>query len=141
MSQEHAKLEDSGAGRDLASDAGGETEGSVARARGPLEPGQPTATFDQVADALRTVYDPEIPVNIYELGLIYRLDIAPDGRIAIDMTLTAPGCPVAGTLPQNVADAAAGVEGAGEVEVRLVWDPPWTPDRMSDDAKLALDIA
>jgi FeS assembly SUF system protein len=95
---------------------------------------------DTVIEALRTVYDPEIPVNIYDLGLIYDLEIASDGDVTIRMTLTAPGCPVAGTMPGMVADAVAGVEDVGEVEVTLVWTPPWTPDRMSDDAKLALDM-
>jgi FeS assembly SUF system protein len=93
-----------------------------------------------VADALRTVHDPEIPVNIYDLGLVYRLDIAENGNVAIDMTLTAPACPVAGTMPGLVADAVAAVPGVGEVVVTLVWDPPWTPDRMSDDARMVLDI-
>ncbi len=96
------------------------------------------ASEESVIEACRTVYDPEIPVNIYELGLIYAIVIAADGNVKIDMTLTAPGCPVAGILPQQVADAAAGVPGAGEVEVTLVWEPAWTPDKMSEDARLAL---
>ncbi len=93
-----------------------------------------------VIDALRCVYDPEIPVNIYDLGLIYRLDIAADGSVSIDMTLTAPACPVAGAMPGAVADAVASVAGVGEVEVRLVWEPPWSQDRMTEDARLALDL-
>ena len=146
MEQEHAKMSDGPDLREYAPSVGESaaeagTEGTVARAGAPLEPGTAPASFDAVADALRTVYDPEIPVNIYELGLIYRLDIGPDGKVDIDMTLTAPGCPVAGTLPTSVAEAAASVEGTGEVEVRLVWDPPWTPAKMSEDAKMALDIA
>jgi len=86
------------------------------------------------------VYDPEIPVDIYELGLIDKLDIADNGNLRIEMTLTAPGCPVAGILPQQVADAAASVDGIGEVEVYLVWDPAWDVEKMSEDAKLALGI-
>ena len=90
--------------------------------------------------AMKTVYDPEIPVDIYELGLIYRLEAKPDGDVEVDMTLTAPACPVAGELPQWVADAVATVEGTGLVTVQLVFEPPWTPERMSDEARLALDM-
>lgn len=81
-----------------------------------------------------------IPVNIYDLGLIYRLDIGKDGNVSIDMTLTAPACPVAGTMPGTVAEAVAAVAGVGEVEVELVWEPPWSQDRMTEDARLALDL-
>ncbi len=116
------------------------TEGDLTRTGKPLEAGTAAATWDAVADALRTVYDPEIPVNIFELGLIYRLDIAGDGKVEIEMTLTAPACPVAGTLPGQVADTVARVPGVGEVEVKLVWEPPWTPQRMSADARMVLDI-
>jgi FeS assembly SUF system protein len=98
------------------------------------------ATADEVTASLRTVYDPEIPVNIYDLGLIYRMDIDGRGDVKIEMTLTAPACPVAGAMPGRVAEAVAATEGVGEVEVALVWDPPWTRDRMSDEAKLALDM-
>lgn len=96
------------------------------------------ASEEEVIEALRTVYDPEIPVNIFELGLIYERKIEADGSVKITMTLTAPACPVAGILPQQVADAVAAVPGVGEVEVELVWDPPWEPGRMSEDAKMAL---
>lgn len=116
------------------------TEGT-ATAGEPLQPGETVADRDTVIEALRTVYDPEIPVNIYDLGLVYDLEVADDGTVKVEMTLTAPACPVAGELPQWVADAVAGVEGTGEVEVSLVWDPPWTPERMSEDAKMLLDIA
>ena len=95
---------------------------------------------EKVVEALRTCYDPEIPVNIYELGLIYDYRIATDGAVCIDMTLTAPGCPVAGVLPGHLAQTVAGVEGVGPVEVELVWDPPWTPDRMSEAARLELNM-
>ena len=100
----------------------------------------PVAEKAAVADALRTVYDPEIPVNIYELGLVYDIDIDANGGCVIRMTLTAPGCPVAGILPGQVAEAAASVDGIGEVAVQLAWDPPWTPDMMSDVAKVELDM-
>lgn len=94
----------------------------------------------EILEAIQTVYDPEIPVNIYELGLIYGVKINGNGNIYIEMTLTAPGCPVAGELPGWVAEAVAEVEGAGVVEVTLVWNPPWTADMMSEDAKLALGM-
>jgi FeS assembly SUF system protein len=94
-----------------------------------------------VVAALKTVYDPEIPVDIYELGLIYDIGIEPEGKVAIKMTLTAPGCPVAGTMPQMVEDAIrAKVPGANEVEVELVWDPPWDFTRMSEAARLELNM-
>lgn len=112
----------------------------IATAGEPRLEGSPLASREDVIEALRTVHDPEIPVNIYELGLIYRLDLGDSGDVAIEMSLTAPGCPVAGELPGQVADAVAAVEGVGIVEVRLVWDPPWTPERMSEDARLALGM-
>jgi len=96
-------------------------------------------TNDIVA-ALKTVYDPEIPVDIYELGLIYRVDIEDDRSITVDMTLTAPGCPVAGEMPGWVENAIGTVEGVGGVEVNMVFDPPWDPSRMSDEARVALDM-
>ena len=95
-------------------------------------------TGDIVA-ALKTVYDPEIPADIYELGLIYRVDIDDDKNIEIDMTLTAPGCPVAGEMPGWVENAVSLVPGVANVAVNMVFDPPWTPERMSDMAKVALD--
>jgi FeS assembly SUF system protein len=120
--------------------AGAEDEGAMARAGAPLPPDARPASEEAIIDAIKTVYDPEIPVNLYDLGLIYRLDLAASGNVAIDMTLTAPGCPVAGEMPGKVAEAVAAVPGVGEVEVHLVWEPPWTKERMSEDAKLALDI-
>ncbi len=92
-----------------------------------------------IVEALKTVYDPEIPADIYELGLIYRVDIDDDRNIAIDMTLTAPGCPVAGEMPAWVENAVSMVPGVKEVSVSMVFDPPWTPERMSDIARVALD--
>ena len=90
--------------------------------------------------ALKTVYDPEIPVDIYELGLIYRLDVDDDRNVEIDMTLTAPGCPVAGDMPGWVENAASAVPGVGQVKVNLVFDPPWDTSRMSDAARLDLNM-
>ena len=115
-------------------------EDFVATAGEPLEPGVAVASREAVIEGLRTVYDPEIPVNIYDLGLIYEMTIAPDGKVDVEMSLTAPGCPVAGEMPGMVANAVAAVEGTGEVEVKLVWEPGWTPERMSEDAKLALGM-
>jgi FeS assembly SUF system protein len=90
--------------------------------------------------ALKTVFDPEIPVDIYELGLIYRLDVDDDRNIEIDMTLTAPGCPVAGDMPGWVENAVSAVPGVGQVKVNLVFDPPWDTSRMSEEAQLALNM-
>ena len=94
---------------------------------------------DEIVAALKTVFDPEIPADIYELGLIYRVNIDDDRNIDIDMTLTAPGCPVAGEMPGWVENAVSLVPGVGNVTVNMVFDPAWTPDRMSDLAKVALD--
>lgn len=98
------------------------------------------ALREPIIDALRRVYDPELPVNIYDLGLIYRIEISPRGDVAIDMTLTAPACPVAGMMPIMVKDAVASVEGVGAVVVELVWDPPWSMANMSDEARLELGM-
>lgn len=95
---------------------------------------------DDIIAALKTVYDPEIPVDIYELGLIYRVDISDDRDVTLDMTLTAPGCPVAGTMPVMVEDAIRTVEGIADVKVNMVFDPPWDPSRMSDEARVALNM-
>jgi FeS assembly SUF system protein len=96
-------------------------------------------TADIIA-ALKTVYDPEIPADIYELGLIYKVDVDDDRNVAIEMTLTAPGCPVAGEMPQWVENAVASVPGVGQVTVKLTFDPPWEQSRMSDEARLALNM-
>ncbi|HLK24857.1 MAG TPA: SUF system Fe-S cluster assembly protein [Caulobacteraceae bacterium] len=95
---------------------------------------------DQLVDALKTVFDPEIPVDIYELGLIYKVDVSDVKDVAIDMTLTAPGCPVAGEMPEWVEDAVMGIEGVKSCTVNLVFDPPWDPSMMSDEAKLQLNM-
>ena len=104
-------------------------------------------TFDKISicekdiiSNLTNVYDPEIPVNIYDLGLIYDINISKGNNVFIKMSLTSPGCPVAGELPKQVADELTKIKNIGLIEVELVWDPPWTKERMSEDAKLALDI-
>ena len=93
---------------------------------------------DDIVAALKTVYDPEIPADIYELGLVYKIDIEDDRQVKIDMTLTAPGCPVAGEMPGWVENAVGAVEGVLGVDVNMVFDPPWTPDRMSEEAQVAV---
>jgi FeS assembly SUF system protein len=97
-------------------------------------------TEDALIDAIATIYDPEIPVNIYELGLIYAVDIADTGAVKVEMTLTAPGCPSAQELPVQVREAIMGVPGVTAAEVETVWDPPWDPSRMTDEARLALNM-
>lgn len=104
----------------------------------------PQAELDRITDelvaAFKQVYDPEIPVDIYELGLIYKVDIDDEGHVDIEMTLTAPGCPVAGEMPGWVEAAALKVKGVTSAKVNLVFEPPWTPARMSDEAKLELNM-
>lgn len=107
---------------------------------GGLKPEQLEELTKDLITALKTVFDPEIPVDIYELGLIYKIDVSDNKDIAIDMTLTAPGCPVAGEMPGWVKDAVAKVPGLGEITVNMVFDPPWTPERMSEEAKLELNM-
>lgn len=105
-----------------------------------LPPEEIDALTDSIVAALKTVYDPEIPADVYELGLIYRIDIADDRQVTIDMTLTAPGCPVAGEMPGWVENAVATVPGVLGVKVNMVFDPPWDQSRMSDIARVALDM-
>ncbi len=95
---------------------------------------------DEIVNALKTVYDPEIPADIYELGLIYKIDIADDRAVTVDMTLTTPNCPSAQELPNMVENAVASVPGVGPVKVNVVWDPPWEPSRMSDEARVVLNM-
>ncbi len=95
---------------------------------------------DEIVGALKTVYDPEIPADIYELGLIYKVDIDDDRMVNIDMTLTTPNCPSAAELPAQVENAVAGVAGVREAKVNIVWDPPWDPSRMSDEARAVLNM-
>lgn len=113
-------------------------------AASPPQSALPQAELDRITDDLvaqfKTVFDPEIPVDIYELGLIYKVDINDEGFVDIEMTLTAPGCPVAGEMPGWVRDAAVKVKGVTGANVNLVFDPPWTPARMSDEAKLELNM-
>ena len=105
-----------------------------------LPPEEIDRLTDDIIAALKTVYDPEIPSDIYELGLIYRVDIADDRQVAIDMTLTAPGCPVAGEMPGWVENAVGAVPGVSGVTVNMTFDPPWDQSRMSDEARVALDM-
>lgn len=105
-----------------------------------LPPEEIDRLTDDIVAALKTVYDPEIPADIYELGLIYRVDIADDRQVTIDMTLTAPGCPVAGEMPGWVENAVSTVQGIGGVTVNMTFDPPWDQSRMSDEARVALDM-
>jgi len=106
----------------------------------PGEAPSKEALESAVVDVLKTVYDPEIPVDIFELGLIYKIDVDDDRNVTIDMTLTAPGCPVAGDMPGWVENAVASVGGVQDVKVNLVFDPPWDPSRMSDEARVALNM-
>jgi FeS assembly SUF system protein len=106
---------------------------------GTLPEDEVTRITRDLIGALKTVYDPEIPVDIYELGLIYKVDLDDDRNLSIDMTLTAPGCPVAGEMPGWVENAARGVEGIQDVTVNMVFDPPWSADRMSEEAQVALN--
>lgn len=100
----------------------------------------PKITETAVIDAISTVFDPEIPVNIYELGLIYTVDILDDGKVKVEMTLTAPACPSAQELPEQVKEAVLGVLGVTGCEVETVWDPPWDPSRMTEEARLQLNM-
>ncbi len=109
-------------------------------AQSALSPEELEAFTQKLVIALKTVYDPEIPVDIYELGLIYKVDVADNKDVTVDMTLTAPGCPVAGEMPEMVKTALEGVEDIGHVTVNMTFDPPWTPDRMSEEAKLELNM-
>lgn len=94
--------------------------------------------YDQIVEACRSVFDPEIPVNIYDLGLVYTIEISPEADVSVTMTLTAPGCPVAGEMPGWLADAVAPIPGVKTVDVDITWEPPWGMDMMSDEARLEL---
>lgn len=102
--------------------------------------GEANPLRERVVEVLQTCYDPEIPVDIHELGLVYRVGVEDDGKVEVEMTLTSPACPVAGTLPPEVEQKIGRIEGVSSVRVDLVWDPPWNPDRMSDAAKLKLGL-
>jgi FeS assembly SUF system protein len=107
---------------------------------GPLTPEKTEEIRNLVIETLKTVYDPEIPVDIYELGLVYNIDVSAEGKVDIRMTLTSPGCPVAESLPREVELKTATIDGVSEVRIDLVWDPPWTVDRMSEAARLELNL-
>jgi FeS assembly SUF system protein len=120
-----------------------------AAALAPYEPAEKTSGLppeeqarltDGIVAALKTVYDPEIPADIYEIGLIYKIDITDDRAVTVDMTMTTPNCPSAQELPKMVENAVASVPGVGEVKINVVWDPPWDPSRMSDEARLTLNM-
>ena len=104
----------------------------------PVEPGG--ALYDNVIDALKSIFDPEIPVNIYELGLVYGVDLSTDGDVVVTMTLTTPNCPVAESMPGEVEMRVSAVPGVRDAQVNLIWDPPWDPSKMSDEAKLELGM-
>jgi FeS assembly SUF system protein len=106
----------------------------------PPAPDEITRLTDDIVAALKTVYDPEIPADIYELGLIYRIDISDERTVSVDMTLTTPNCPSAQELPNMVENAVATVPGVRDVKVEVVWDPPWDPSRMSDEARVVLNM-
>ena len=101
---------------------------------------QTKAKMFDIIELLKTVTDPEIPINIYDMGLIYKIDQKDNGDLYVEMTLTAPTCPIAGVIPQQVADTLATLNGIGKIEVRLVWEPAWTPERLSDDAKELMEL-
>ncbi|MEZ4288450.1 MAG: DUF59 domain-containing protein [Polyangiales bacterium] len=102
--------------------------------------GNPSTTKNEIIEAIKTVYDPEIPVNVFDLGLIYNIEVSETGHAEVEMTLTAPACPVAGAIVQEIADKIAAVQGVTTSHVNLVWDPPWTQDRMTEEAKLELGL-
>jgi len=122
-------------------DVGGVAVAEEAAARASAIPADEMARLtDEIVGALKTVYDPEIPADIYELGLIYKVDIDDDRAVKIDMTLTTPNCPSAAELPAMVENAVASVPGVREAKVNIVWDPPWDPSRMSDEARAVLNM-
>ena len=106
----------------------------------PLKNGEQKAEMADIVESIKNVFDPEIPINVYDLGLIYKIDQSANGDIHIDMSLTAPGCPVAGVLPQQVADAVAMVEGTGKIDVEVVWEPAWSLERLTDEARMMLEM-
>jgi FeS assembly SUF system protein len=118
----------------------GEAKTSNMATHSALPPEETERLATEIVAALKTVFDPEIPADIYELGLIYKVDIKDDRSVDVEMTLTTPNCPAAGELPQMVENAVASVPGIGIVNVNLVWEPAWTPDRMTDEARLVLNM-
>jgi FeS assembly SUF system protein len=120
--------------------AGGVTEATAAAQASAIPPDELARLTDEIVTALKTVYDPEIPADIYELGLIYNVDVDDDRAVKIQMTLTTPNCPAAADLPGEVENAVASVPGVREAKVEIVWDPPWDPSRMSDEARAVLNM-
>jgi len=116
------------------------TENAAVNASSALPADELNRLTDEIIAGLKTVYDPEIPADIYELGLIYKIDIGDDRTVKIDMSLTSPNCPSAQELPVMVENAVASVSGVKEAKVEVVWDPPWDPSRMSDEARLVLNM-
>lgn len=112
----------------------------IAYAGTELTQGAEKAKMFDIVEKIRTISDPEIPLNVYDMGLIYKIDQCDNGDIYIEMTVTAPTCPIAGELPQQVADALTEVAGTGRIEVKIVWEPAWTPERMTDEAKEMLEL-
>jgi FeS assembly SUF system protein len=106
----------------------------------PVEETSVPSLDEKIVDVLKTCYDPEIPVDIYELGLIYKVDVSPEGEVTIDMTLTSPACPAAGSLPPEVERKVSGLDGVKSVRVNVVWEPVWTPEKMTEAAKLQLGM-
>ena len=132
--------EKSAAEAETQSESGAETQSAAeVEAKPEVETKEPTLE-EKIVAAIETCYDPEIPVNIYELGLIYDIDVAPDGAVAIKMTLTSPACPAAGSLPPEVEMKVGQVEGVSSVKVDVVWEPTWTPEKMTEAAKLQLGM-
>jgi FeS assembly SUF system protein len=128
------------AGGETAAQAGGETAAQAGGETSGLPAEEVARMSDEIVGALKTVYDPEIPADIYELGLIYKVDIADDRTVVVDMTLTTPNCPSAQELPIMVENAVSSVAGVGPVTVNVVWDPPWDQSRMSDEARATLNM-
>ena len=120
--------------------AGGAAATAAAERPSAIPADEMARLTDEIVTALKTVYDPEIPADIYELGLIYKVDIDDGRMVTIDMTLTTPNCPSAAELPSQVENAVAGVSGVREAKVNIVWDPPWDPSRMSDEARAVLNM-
>ena len=118
----------------------GEAKTSNMETHSALPPEETERLGGEIVAALKTVFDPEIPADIYELGLIYKVDIKDDRTVDVVMTLTTPNCPAAGELPTQVENAVASVPGVGVVSVNVIWDPPWSPERMSDEARLVLNM-
>ena len=128
------------ADEDMIRNAVGDEETEKMQVPPYLEATREHVLWPRVQAALREVYDPEIPVNIYELGLIYKVDIAENNDVYIEMSLTSPGCPVAGEMPGMVSDSVKTVDGVGTIKVEIVWDPAWDPSRMAETAKLQLNM-